>query len=79
MKLNPIQVNINEGGLHNNNQGGGTKICSITSRFWKLQYGLFCHTTSQLKYSYKEKTKYNSSSTRCNLLISFYSFFNSNL
>ena len=22
------------------------KICTITSRFRKLQYGLFCHTTS---------------------------------
>ena len=27
----------------------------------------------------KEISKYNSSSTRCNLLISFYSFFNSNM
>ena len=33
----------------NNNQGGGTKTCTINSRFWKLHYGLFCHSTSQLK------------------------------
>ena len=26
-----------EEGLRNNNQGGGTKICTITSRFRKLQ------------------------------------------
>ena len=38
-KLNPIQVNI---------EGGGIKNRTVTSRYWKLQYGLFCHTTSQL-------------------------------
>ena len=57
---------------------GGTKICTITSRFWKLQYGLFYRTTRQFK-KLIERNKYNSSSTRCYLLISFYSFFNSNL
>ena len=42
-----------EEGLHYNNQGGGTKICTITSGF----LGLFCHTctTSQLK----KKTRRN--------------------
>ena len=55
------------------------KTCTITSQFWKLQYGLLIHTTSQLKNSKKEISKYNSSSTRCNLIISIYSFFNSNV
>ena len=63
------------------NQGGGTKICTITSRFCKLQCGLFCHTTSHFKklvHVERNKYKCNSSSTRCKL-ISFYSFFNSNI
>ena len=54
--FNPVQVNIKrEEGLHNNNQGSGTKTCTITSRFRKLQYGLFGHTTSQLKKTRREK------------------------
>ena len=47
IKLNPIQVNIEGAGLHKNKQGGGIKNRTVTSRYWKLQYGLFCHTTSQ--------------------------------
>ena len=40
IKLNPIQANIKgRGSSIENNQGGGMKICTITSRFRKLQYG----------------------------------------
>ena len=49
IKLNPIQVNIEEAGLHKNKKGGGIKNRTVTSRYWKLQYRLVCHTTSQLK------------------------------
>ena len=44
LKLKPIQTNIKGGGLQiENNQGGGTKTRTISSRiwlFWKLVYGL---------------------------------------
>ena len=38
-----------EAGLRKNKQRGGIKNHTVTSRYWKLQYGLFYHTTSQLK------------------------------
>ena len=55
--INPIQVNIAGGGPYNNNKGSGMKIYTTTSRFWKLQCGLFCHTTSHLKKKLIERNK----------------------
>ena len=42
-KLNPIQVNIEGGGPK---QGGGIKNRTVTSRYWKLQYGLLSYYKS---------------------------------
>ena len=47
------------------------KICTVTSRFWKLQYRLFCHTTSQLRKLVERIGKCNSSSNHCNYAPNF--------
>ena len=83
IKFNTIPANIEGGGSSNeNNQGGEIKTVHQFPDFGSYTTvftGSTCHTTSQLKLVEREISKYNSSSTRCNLLVSFYPFFNSDL